>query len=90
MDLAGKVVVVTGAGVAEETGAYGIGVNLISPAAVERPRIEQVFEGQARSTGSSVSEVRALFEGLSTLARDRRAARGLAREVDDNSVGGGR
>jgi NAD(P)-dependent dehydrogenase (short-subunit alcohol dehydrogenase family) len=54
---------------AEETGPHGIRVNLISPAAVEGPRIEQVFEGQAQATGSSVSEVRAMFEALSPMNR---------------------
>ena len=54
---------------AEETGRHGIRVNLISPGAVEGPRIEWVFEEQAKARGLSVEEVRTGFERQSPMRR---------------------
>lgn len=54
---------------AEETGRHGIRVNLISPGAVEGPRIDWVFEEQAKARGLSVEEVREGFERLSPMRR---------------------
>jgi len=54
---------------AEETGPHGIRVNLISPGAVEGPRIDWVFEEQAKARGVSVDEVRTTFEELSPMRR---------------------
>lgn len=54
---------------AEETGPHGIRVNLISPGAVEGPRIEAVFEGQAEASGVPVAQVRHGFESLSPMNR---------------------
>lgn len=54
---------------AEEVGPYGIRVNLVSPGAVEGPRIDAVFEEQARVHGVPVAEVRAGFEAQSPLRR---------------------
>lgn len=54
---------------AEETGPYGIRVNLISPGAVEGPRIDWVFEEQAKARGTSSDEIRREFETVSPLRR---------------------
>lgn len=54
---------------AEETGPYGIRVNLISPGAVEGPRIDAVFEQQAKARKVAVAEVRRSFEEMSPLRR---------------------
>ena len=47
---------------AEELGPHGIRANLISPGAVEGPRIEWVFEQQAIAQNRSIEEIRAQFE----------------------------
>lgn len=54
---------------AAEAGEHGIRVNLISPGAVEGPRIEWVFERQAEARGLTVDEVRSEFESESPLRR---------------------
>ena len=55
--------------VAEEAGPHGIRVNLISPGAVEGPRIDAVFDAQAAARGVDAAEVRSEFEQLSPLGR---------------------
>lgn len=55
--------------IAEEAGPHAIRVNLISPGAVEGPRIDAVFEAQARAKNMSAAEVRSQFEQLSPLGR---------------------
>jgi NAD(P)-dependent dehydrogenase (short-subunit alcohol dehydrogenase family) len=52
-----------------EVGEFGIRVNLISPGAVEGPRIESVIAGQAQALGISEAEARARFEAGSPLGR---------------------
>jgi NAD(P)-dependent dehydrogenase (short-subunit alcohol dehydrogenase family) len=54
---------------AHEVGPFGIRVNLISPGAVEGPRIEWVIQRQAEAQGISPEEARAQFTGLSPLDR---------------------
>lgn len=54
---------------AHEVGPHGIRVNLISPGAVEGPRIDWVIERQAEAQGISVDEARSQFTGLSPLDR---------------------
>ncbi len=54
---------------AEEAGPHGIRVNLISPGAVEGPRIDAVFEAQARARGTSPQEIRTDFEAMSPMRR---------------------
>ncbi len=54
---------------AEEAGRHGIRVNLISPGAVEGPRIDAVFEEQAKARGMTVEAVRDGFERLSPMRR---------------------
>lgn len=52
-----------------ETGPFGIRVNLISPGAVEGPRIESVIAAQAQSLGISDEQARARFTSASPLGR---------------------
>lgn len=52
---------------AEEAGPRGVRVNLVSPGAVEGPRIDRVFEMQAEAQGRSPEEIREQFLGLSPL-----------------------
>lgn len=54
---------------AEEAGPHGIRVNLISPGAVEGPRIDAVFEAQAKARGASPQEIRSDFEAMSPMRR---------------------
>ena len=54
---------------AEETGRHNIRVNLISPGAVEGPRIDWVFEEQAKARGLTVEEVRSGFERLAPMRK---------------------
>jgi len=54
---------------AHEVGPHGIRVNLISPGAVEGPRIDWVIDKQAAAQGISKEEARAQFTGLSPLDR---------------------
>ncbi|MBK5267949.1 MAG: SDR family oxidoreductase [Acidimicrobiia bacterium] len=55
--------------IAEEAGPHGIRVNLVSPGAVEGPRIDRVFEAQAKATGSTPEHVRSNFERLSPMGK---------------------
>lgn len=52
---------------AEEAGAHGVRVNLVSPGAVEGPRIDRVFEMQAAAQGRTPDEIREQFLALSPL-----------------------
>jgi NAD(P)-dependent dehydrogenase (short-subunit alcohol dehydrogenase family) len=52
-----------------EVGEFGIRVNLISPGAVEGPRIESVIAAQAQALGISEAEARTRFESGSPLGR---------------------
>lgn len=54
---------------AHEVGPHGIRVNLISPGAVEGPRIDWVIDRQAAAQGISAEKARAQFTGLSPLKR---------------------
>jgi NAD(P)-dependent dehydrogenase (short-subunit alcohol dehydrogenase family) len=54
---------------AEETGRHNIRVNLISPGAVEGPRIDWVFEEQAKARGLTTEEVRSGFERLAPMRK---------------------
>jgi NAD(P)-dependent dehydrogenase (short-subunit alcohol dehydrogenase family) len=55
--------------IAEEAGPHGIRVNLVSPGAVEGPRIDRVFEAQAEATGSTPEHVRRNFEKMSPMGK---------------------
>jgi NAD(P)-dependent dehydrogenase (short-subunit alcohol dehydrogenase family) len=52
-----------------EVGEFGIRTNLISPGAVEGPRIESVIAAQAQALGISAAEARSRFESGSPLGR---------------------
>jgi NAD(P)-dependent dehydrogenase (short-subunit alcohol dehydrogenase family) len=52
-----------------EAGEHGVRVNLISPGAVDGPRIERVIADQAAAAGISVDEARARFTSASPLGR---------------------
>lgn len=52
---------------AEEAGPHGVKVNLVSPGAVEGPRIDRVFEMQAEAQGLSAAQVREHFLAMAPL-----------------------
>ena len=52
---------------AEDAGPHGVRVNLVSPGAVEGPRIDRVFEMQAEAQGRTPEQVREQFLALSPL-----------------------
>ncbi len=52
---------------AEDAGPHGVRVNLVSPGAVEGPRIDRVFEMQAEAQGRTSEQVREQFLALSPL-----------------------
>lgn len=52
-----------------DVGPHGIRANVISPGAVEGPRIDWVFQAQAEARGISAAQVRAEVEASSPLGR---------------------
>ena len=61
---------------AEEAGPHGVRVNLVSPGAVEGPRIDRVFDMQAEAQGRTPAEIREEFLSLSPLRQLVRASDG--------------
>jgi NAD(P)-dependent dehydrogenase (short-subunit alcohol dehydrogenase family) len=54
---------------ADELGGYKINVNAVCPGAVEGPRLDKVFEGQAKSRGITAEEARSEFTKPAFLKR---------------------
>lgn len=52
-----------------DAGAHGVRVNLVSPGAVDGPRLDAVLAAQAAAQGVSVAEAREVFASGAALRR---------------------